>query len=162
MKTQEQANVSSLKGEKMINSVVLSGRLTKDIEVKQTPSGKNVCTFSLATDDGFGDNKQTYFHNYVAWEKRADNLSKYAHKGDLLTIKGKLTSRSYDNKGTKVFVTEILVEDFQLPAKTKEEPKENKSVFEVQHERRQTERFSDDLFANTPSLDISSDNLPFY
>ena len=56
-----------------MNIVALTGRLTADTNVKYTQSGKAVCTFDIAVDDGFGDNKQTYFHRIVVWGKSAES-----------------------------------------------------------------------------------------
>ena len=93
-----------------MNSIVLTGRMTKDIDVKSTPTGKTVGTFSIAVDDGYGDNKKTYFHNVVVWGKTAETMAQYTHKGSKIAVNGKLTSRSYEKDGQKRYITEIVAD----------------------------------------------------
>lgn len=102
------------------------GRLTKDIEVRMTSSGKKVATFTLAcrrTKD------ITDFISCVAWEKRAELLETYTHKGSQIFVDGTVTARSYDDPnapGRKVYVTEILVDSITLcdskPTETRQTP----------------------------------------
>lgn len=96
-----------------MNNVVLTGRLTKDIEVRTTPQGKSVAMFSIAVDDGYGDNKKTYFHNVVVWGKTAENMAQYTHKGSKVAVSGKLASRSYTtDDGKKHYVTEVIADQY--------------------------------------------------
>lgn len=109
-----------------INSCVIIGRATKDIEIRKTQSGKSVVQFSLAVNRR-GKDAGADFINCVAWEKTADVLAQYCHKGDRIGIVGRISTRSYDDKitGKKVFVTEIMVEQFEfLSEPKKEEPKQ--------------------------------------
>ena len=97
-----------------INNVVLVGRLTKDVELRATPSGANVCNFTLAVDDYNGKENIAYFVECVAWNKQAEFISNYCKKGHLVGVTGKLTTRSYDRKdGTKAYVTEVLCNNVQ-------------------------------------------------
>lgn len=101
------------------------GRLTKDVEIRMTTSGKKVATFSLACNR----NKDiTDYPNCVAWEKTAELLQTYTHKGSQIGVEGVLTTRSYDDpnySGRKVYVTEVLVDRIKLlDSKPKDEPKE--------------------------------------
>ena len=102
----------------MINSVVLVGRLTREIEIKKTQSNLSVTSFSLAVDNLTKDasgNKTTSFINCTAWRQSADFLSKYAHKGSLIGIEGRLQQRSYDRRdGTKANVLEVVVDRVTL------------------------------------------------
>lgn len=95
-----------------INEVFLIGRLTKDPEIKMTQSGKDCLMFNLAV------NRNDYEANFircVAFEKTAQNINQYLHKGDRLAITGTLTSRSYENQnGQRVFITEVLVRQTQF------------------------------------------------
>lgn len=94
-----------------INKVILTGRLTRDPEVRTTQSGKSVAMFTVAVDDGWGDNKKAYFPNVVVWGKAADSCGKCLTKGSKVGIVGKLTTRSYDDKdGKKVYVTEVIAD----------------------------------------------------
>ena len=65
----------------MINKVILMGRLTRDPEMRHTNSGTPVTTFSIAIDNGYGDNKRTDFVNCLAWNKTAEFVTKYFTKG---------------------------------------------------------------------------------
>lgn len=108
-----------------INVVTLIGRSTKDIEIRKTQSGKSVVQFTLAVNRR-GKDAGADFINCVAWEKAADVLAQYGHKGDRIGIVGRIATRSYDDKNTgkKVFVTEIMVDQFEfLSEAKKEEPK---------------------------------------
>lgn len=106
-----------------INKVVLVGRLTKDIEVKKTSSGLSFTTFTVAVNRPYSSkNAQGQptqptadFINCVAWRQSADFLGKYASKGSLVSVEGRIQTRSYDgNDGRKVFVTEVLAEHVEV------------------------------------------------
>lgn len=95
-----------------MNRVELIGRLVKDLELKFTPgNGTAVTTFNLAVNDGFGENQKAYFIPIVVWGKSAEAVSNYAHKGSRISVAGKITTRSYDDKdGTKRYVTEVVAD----------------------------------------------------
>jgi len=94
-----------------MNKVHLIGRLTKDVDLKYTQSGKAVAQFSIAIDDGYGENKRTYYPNIVVWGKSAETCGNCIAKGSKVAINGKLTTRSYDGKdGKKVYVTEVVAD----------------------------------------------------
>ena len=101
----------------MLNRVILTGRLTKDIEIKKSASGLSVTTFTVASDrpKSKDKEKETDFISCVAWRNIADYLNNYAHKGDMVALEGRLQTRSYDNtRGEKVYVTEVIVDNIQL------------------------------------------------
>ncbi len=95
-----------------MNKVVLMGRLTKDLEVRYTQTGKVVTQFTLAVDRPFKDangNKETDFIPVVVWGKAAELVGNSCQKGHRLLIDGRLQIRSYDAKdGGKRWVTEII------------------------------------------------------
>jgi single-strand DNA-binding protein len=94
-----------------MNKVILTGRLTKDVDLKYTQSGKAVAQFSNAIDDGYGDNKKVYYPNIIVWGKSAEACGNCIGKGSKVNVCGKLTTRSYDAKdGTKRHVTEIVAD----------------------------------------------------
>ena len=97
-----------------MNKWVGIGRLTKDAELKYTPGkGTAVSTFTLAIDDGFGDNKKTDFIPIVLWGKSAENLAAYLIKGTQVAVAGRISTRSYDAKdGSKRYVTEVVADMF--------------------------------------------------
>lgn len=102
----------------MINNVVLVGRLTKDVDLRYTANGTGVATFTLAVNRNFTNqdgNRDADFINCVIWRKSAETLANYAKKGTLLGVIGRIQTRSYENQqGQRVYVTEVVVENFQL------------------------------------------------
>ena len=102
----------------MINNVCLVGRLTRSVDLRYTQNGTAFGSFTLAIDRTYKNQageRETDYINCVIWRKPAVNLSNYSKKGSLIGVEGRLQSRSYDNKeGQKVYVTEVLVENFSL------------------------------------------------
>lgn len=95
----------------MLNKVTLIGRLTKDPDLRITNSEKAVCTFSLAVDSGYGDNKRTDFIDIVVWGKQGENAAKYLTKGKMAAVDGRLQIRSYEDKnGVKRYATEVVAD----------------------------------------------------
>ena len=101
-----------------MNCVVLIGRMTKDVELRRTASGKAVASFTLAVNKGRKNEQGGYdadFIDCVAFEQMAETISKYVHKGDRFAVVGSLTTRSYETKeGKKVKVTEVKVNGFDF------------------------------------------------
>ena len=104
-----------------MNSVNLIGRLTKDIEIKKTNSGKSVCSFTLAVQK---DKENADFIPCTAWEGTAENIGKYFHKGDRIGIGGVLSTRTFEDNGQKRFVMEVLVRSFDFLNSKKTEAKQ--------------------------------------
>ncbi|RYZ90226.1 MAG: single-stranded DNA-binding protein [Proteobacteria bacterium] len=95
-----------------VNKVILIGKLGKDPEIKHTPSGNAVCTFSVATSERWTDNgktqEKTEWHRIVVWNKLAENCAKYLAKGRSVYVEGKLETRKWDDKnGQKQSMTEV-------------------------------------------------------
>lgn len=106
----------------MYNRAELIGRLTKNPEVKYTQSGKAVCSFSLATNEGYGEKQTTEYINVVTWEKVAENCGNRLVKGSLVFVAGKLSTRSYEKKnGEKAYVTEVIGREVKFLDGKKEE-----------------------------------------
>lgn len=96
-----------------MNTVNLIGRLVRDNELKYTKSGKAVATNTIALDDGWGDNKKSYFIPIVVWEKQAESLANYTNKGSKIAVNGKLTSRSYETQdGQKRTIIEVVANQY--------------------------------------------------
>lgn len=97
------------------NKVIECGRLTADVELRMTQSERSVVSFTLAVNrprPKDGTEQKADFLQCVAWDKTAEFISKYFHKGDALFIEGKLQTRSYKAKeGHTVFVTEIVIDE---------------------------------------------------
>lgn len=99
-----------------MNKVILIGRLTKDVELRYTQTNNTaVASFSLAVNRKFvktGEERQADFFNIIAWNKLAENISKYLFKGNQVAISGRLETRSWDDQnGQKHYVTEVIAEE---------------------------------------------------
>jgi len=113
---------------KLRNNVRLIGRLGKDPEVRNLPSGKKVANFSMATSENFynsnGDRvEETQWHNIVAWGKLAEIAHDYLQKGDEVALEGKLIHRKYETAdGQMRYITEITADEILKlsPRKSKE------------------------------------------
>lgn len=93
----------------MINSVALTGRLTKDVDLRTTQSGISVASFTLAVNRQYSKDKEADFINCVAFKKTAEVLRQLAGKGRLIGVTGSIQTRHYTGKdGKEVYVTEIL------------------------------------------------------
>ena len=105
---------------KGFNKITLMGNLTRDVEVRTTPSGQSVANFSLAVtrtwrDQNGAQQDQTSFINCVAWGKPGEIIAQYVQKGSPLLVSGRLDQRSYDDKdGNKRQAVEVVVEDFNF------------------------------------------------
>lgn len=94
-----------------LNKVILGGRMTADPELKQTPQGVSVTTFSIAVNRK-GKDAQTDFINCVAWRNTADFICRFFKKGSSICISGAIQVRSYEDKqGVKRYATEIVAEE---------------------------------------------------
>lgn len=144
----------------MLNNVSLVGRLTKDVELRYTPSNVAVATFTLAVNRTFKNEngeREADFINCVMWRQQAENLANWAKKGALIGITGRIQTRSYDNQqGQRVYVTEVVAETFQL---LESRNSQGQSQGQRAQAQQQTPDFSRN--ANTNPLDISDDMLPF-
>lgn len=143
----------------MINSVALNGRLTRDVDLRYTTSGIAVGQFTLAVDRRFkskSGNRETDFISCQIWRKSAENLANYAHKGSLIGIEGRIQTRTYDNKqGQKVYVTEVIADNFSLLDSKPAQQKDSDGV----SSNRDTQGTT-----NQPSgkpIDVNDDDLPF-
>ena len=97
-----------------MNKVILTGRLTKEPEVRYTPNGKAVASFTLAVDNGFGENKKTDFIPIVVWGNSAEFCGNNLNKGSKVLVDGRLQVRSYDAKdGSKRYVTEVIANNLE-------------------------------------------------
>ena len=95
----------------MLNKVILQGRLTADVELKNTQNGVSVCSFTLAVDRSYGE-KKADFINCVAWRNTAEFIAKYFGKGKMLIAVGELQVRQYTtNNGEKRYATEVIVNE---------------------------------------------------
>jgi len=126
-----------------INKVILIGNVGRDPEVRKTPSGSTVTSFSLATTEKFTDKQgqrqeQTEWHNIVAWNKSAETMAQYLKKGSSVYIEGKLKTQSWEDNGVKKYRTEILVQQFQFiggqPQQQPQQPQQQSGGFNQQQQ----------------------------
>ena len=106
-----------------MNKAILIGRVTKDIEVKRTTTGKAVAVFALAVNRDYKNENGEYdadFITCVAYEQRAETIGKYVRKGDKFGVIGKIATHNYEKNGSKVYITEIIVEGFEFLESKKE------------------------------------------
>lgn len=100
----------------MLNKVIITGRLVADPELRYTPSNKAVATARIASPRDFKNQngeRETDFINLVIWGKYAENFANWIKKGYLVTVEGRLQTRSYENQeGQKFYVTEVNVSNF--------------------------------------------------
>lgn len=96
----------------MINKAILMGRLTRDPELRHTGTGTPVCSFSIAIDNGYGENRQTDFINCVAWSKTAEFVSNYFQKGKMIIVIGRIQTRTWEGQdGKKNYATEVVASE---------------------------------------------------
>lgn len=143
----------------MLNNVVLVGRLTKTPELRYTPNNQAVATFSLAVNRNFkgqDGKREADFINCVIWRQQAENLANWAKKGALIGITGRIQTRSYENQqGQRVYVTEVVAENFQLLESRKDREGGQSQGYSQPDFGRQAEPM------NANPMNISDDDLPF-
>ena len=151
-----------------MNKVILIGRLTKDPELRKTPTDVSVCQFTIAVNRAFQQSngeRQADFINCIAWRNQAENLAKYIKKGGQIAVEGSIQTRSYDDQnGVRRFATEVVCSQITfLESRRQDSGYGDLSQIEVPPVRENTNRYSqespfDDI---KTSFDISSDDLPF-
>ncbi|NRG44252.1 single-stranded DNA-binding protein [Bacillus sp. CRN 9] len=146
----------------MLNRVTLNGRLTKDPELRYTPNGVAVATFTLAVNRTFTNQqgeRETDFINCVVWRKPAENLANYTKKGSLIAVDGKIQTRNYEGQdGKRVYVTEVIAEGIIfLDTKASNNNLSNNNN-QSSSNQNNSQR---DPFANSQPIDINDDDLPF-
>ena len=141
----------------MIDRTVLVGRLTRDAELKTTGSGISVASFTLAVQRNYKDRNGKYpgdFISCVIWRKPAENFCNFTQKGLLVGIDGRIQTRNYEDKdGKRVYVTEVVVDQFALLESKKNQNQQNNSG--QQNYNKQSKSNQGD------SLNITDDDLPF-
>ncbi len=106
-----------------LNKAFVLGNLTRDPELRQTPGGQSVCSFSIATNRTFKNKageqqKEVEYHNIVAWGRTGELIAQYMKRGSQILVEGRLQTRSWEAKtGGKQYRTEIVCESMQFGAK---------------------------------------------
>ncbi|MUG26016.1 single-stranded DNA-binding protein [Paenibacillus macerans] len=147
----------------MLNRVVLIGRLTRDPDLRYTPSGVAVTQFTLAVDRPFtthGGEREADFIPVVTWRQLAENCANYLRKGRLTAVEGRIQIRNYENnEGRRVYVTEVIADNVRFLESNRESGTGGggNSRGGGFSRSNQNDPFSDD----GKPIDISDDDLPF-
>ena len=148
----------------MLNRIVLIGRLTRDPELRFTPNGRAVCSFTLAVDRPFTNqegNREADFINIVVWNKPAENCAQYLGKGKLAAVDGRLQIRSYDgNDGQRRWVTEVIAEQVRFLSPKGEGSGDN-SPSSARSQGKQPGEWQADDAPWAEDTGYQSDDLPF-
>ncbi len=167
----------------MLNRAILTGRLTRDPELRYTTSGTAVVQATIAVDRQFKNQqgeREADFINLVIWRKAAENFANFTHKGSLVGIDGRIQTRTYENKqGQRVYVTEINVDSFSLlePCQDNNQQSNNNyssqapsnnarnvtpnSPQQNQNARSNYGNQNNDFGNGGQSIDLADDELPF-
>jgi len=166
----------------MMNRVILVGRLTKDPELRYTPNGVAVASFTLAVNRAFTNQqgeREADFINCVVWRRPAENVANFLKKGSLAGVDGRVQTRSYEGQdGKRVYVTEVMAESVQfLEPKGQSQQNSDRggnnfaprpsggqdNPFGDQNQRQpqRNTQVDNDPFAGGGQIDISDDDLPF-
>lgn len=174
----------------MMNRVVLVGRLTKDPELRYTPNGVAVATFTLAVNRTFTNQqgeREADFINCVVWRKPAENVANYLKKGSLAGVDGRIQTRNFEGQdGKRVYMTEVVADSVQFlePRSASagsqsqsyggdfggnqyggDQKNQNRSYNQNQNQNQRNQgmtRTDEDPFSNDGQpIDISDDDLPF-
>ena len=126
-----------------MNKIILSGRWSKDIDLKFLSDGTAVAKSTIAVDEGYGDKKKAHFFNVTMWKKTAEAVANYSGKGKKVLVEGRLQQRTWEKDGVKQYAIEVVAEQVEfLETKTGETKK--------------------DVFAeDQKNVDISDLDLPF-
>lgn len=136
----------------MINNVTLIGRLTRDAELRYTPSNIATAQFNIACNRNFKNANDEYdadFINCAMWREQAERFCNWTRKGMLVGITGRIQTRNYENQqGQRVYVTEVVAENFQVLEKRDNTANQNSMTEQMPP-------------SYTSPMDITDDKLPF-
>ena len=136
----------------MINNVTLIGRLTRDAELRYTPNNIATAQFNIACNRNFKNANDEYdadFINCVMWREQAERFCNWTRKGMLVGITGRIQTRNYENNdGKRVYVTEVVAENFQVLEKRDNTANQNSMADQMPP-------------SYTSPMDITDDKLPF-
>jgi len=164
----------------MINRTVLVGRLTRDPELRYTQGGTAVASFTVAVNRQFTNSqgeREADFIGCIIWRKAAENFANFTKKGSLVGIDGRIQTRNYENKqGNRVYVTEVVADNFSLLESRSESEKRNSentnpnqapsynqsnNSSNSNSSSNSRTNISDPFADNSKPIDISDDSLPF-
>ncbi|MER2111142.1 MAG: single-stranded DNA-binding protein [Solibacillus isronensis] len=162
----------------MINRVVLVGRLTKDPELRYTPSGVPMARFTIAVNRTFSNEqgeREADFISCIAWRKQAENLANFMKKGNLIGVEGRIQTGSFEGQdGKRVYTTDVIADSIQFLEKsnsqqsgqgqtqTNQQSSQSYQQPSQQQQQQNYTRVDEDPFASTKGpIEVSEDDLPF-
>ncbi len=150
----------------MINRTILVGRLTKDPEVRYTSSNIAFSRFTIAvnrTFAGASGEREADFIQCIAWRRQAENLARFVKKGSLVGVEGRIQTGSYDDKdGIRKYTTDVVCDSVQfLERKSQEDNNDYTPRAPKEYNNNSYQERSVQKKQNTPSIDVSEDDLPF-
>jgi single-strand DNA-binding protein len=143
-----------------LNKVILGGRLTQDIELKQTPSGVSVCSFSIAVKRRTGKDQEqkTDFIDCTAWRQTAEFIARYFRKGSSICVSGSIQKRSWqDQNGQNRYATEVVVDEAMFV----DSKNDAQSAEATTADQMPAPTFNAPQTANFEPINAESDDLPF-
>lgn len=154
------------------NVAVIAGCLARTIELRKTQDGKSVVNFTVAVNDGYGENKTADFIDCVAWDKKAEFLAQYADKGTRICVKGKLkTKTSQDERGNWSKETKIVTEKVSIENVNREntdavrsdstQASNSPTSYQRTQETARNEPYEPDITLSNDGLNITAEDLPF-
>ena len=152
-----------------MNKAILIGRLTKDPELRTTPTGRNVCQFSVAVSRNFTNangEREADFINCVVWDKQAENLVKYQKKGNQIAVEGRIQTGSYEKDGQRVYTTDVVADNVQFlesKAQSQNRPVEDSvTPADFANDSVKPTDMNEEVFADFgDSIEISDDDIAF-
>ena len=145
-----------------MNKVILMGRLTRDPDMRQTPNGVAVCSFSIAVNRRFAKEGQQNadFINCTAWRQQAEFICKYFHKGSMIAVVGNLQSRSWENQeGKRQYSTDVVVDEVYFTGSKSDSQGSSEGYYAPQPKA--DNGFGDIDAMGFHTMDGSEDDLPF-
>ena len=146
-----------------MNKVILMGRLTRDPEMRQTPNGVTVCSFSIAVNRRFAKEGQQNadFINCTAWRQQAEFICKYFQKGSMIAVVGNLQSRSWENQeGKRQYSTDVVIDEVYFTGSKGDSQGSSEGYYAPQQPKADNS-FSDIDAMGFHTMDGSEDDLPF-
>lgn len=157
-----------------MNKVILTGRLTKDPELKKTNSGISYVNFTLAVNRNYvskSGERQADFINCIVWRVQAENLARYIKKGGLIGVEGEIQTRTYDDQnGIRRYITEVVCSSIEFLEPKSRQSKPNYDPFAdmnqdysyEENDSNQNNKVDTDPFKDIQNdLNLSDDDLPF-
>lgn len=153
------------------NTIILNGRLTRDVELSHTQDGKAVAKFTVAVNRAYKDangDRQADFHNCVIFGNRAEAVANYFHKGDMIGVVGELRDNNYEKDGVTHYNKQIVVDSFgfrgqnsQNNQNTSRDGVQNTTKGNYAQNNQNSSQGNLNANANGGSINVTDDDLPF-